>query len=79
MGNTVVSKCSRCGGTMFYDKFSSLNEQFWGLKCLICGDVIDPVILENRALMRSGHKFHIPEPSSMDAKSMLEESGETLI
>jgi len=77
MGNTLVSKCLRCGGTMYYDKFYCLNEQFWGLKCLICGDVIDPVILENRALKRARRKVHIPGTSGMNTKFVLEESGET--
>jgi hypothetical protein len=39
---------------MVYDKFYGLQEQFWGLKCLIWGGIVDPVILENRQLMRAG-------------------------
>ena len=37
---------------MVYDKFYGAQEQFWGWKCLICGEIVDPVILENRQLMR---------------------------
>jgi hypothetical protein len=36
---------------MVYDKFYSLQEQFWGWKCQICGEIVDPVILESRQLI----------------------------
>ena len=52
MGELLFSKCQRCKGPMVYDKFYGPQEHFWGWKCLICGDIIDPVILENRQLMR---------------------------
>jgi len=39
---------------MVYDKFYGLQEQFWGWKCLICGEIVDPVILENRQLTGAG-------------------------
>jgi len=39
---------------MIYDKFCGAREQFWGWKCVICGEIVDPVILENRQLMSSG-------------------------
>ena len=41
-------------GAMVYDKFYGPHEHFWGWKCLICGEIVDPVILENRQLMRAG-------------------------
>ena len=40
---------------MIHESFSGPDEQFTGLKCVICGEVIDPVILRNRELMRAGH------------------------
>jgi hypothetical protein len=40
---------------MIHEGFWGPNEQFSGLKCVICGEVVDPVILKNRALMRAGH------------------------
>jgi hypothetical protein len=43
----VSMKCYRCSGMMVYEKFYG-NEPFWGWKCLHCGEVFDPVILENR-------------------------------
>ena len=52
-------KCHRCMGAMVYDKFYGSQEQFWGWKCLICGEIVDPVILENRQLMRSGQVINV--------------------
>jgi hypothetical protein len=43
----VPMKCHRCGGIMAHEKFYG-NEPFWGWKCINCGEVFDPVILENR-------------------------------
>ena len=40
---------------MVYESFFGPDEQFTGLKCVVCGEVIDPVILKNRELMRAGH------------------------
>jgi hypothetical protein len=54
MERLLLTKCLRCSGAVIYDKFYSANEQFWGWKCLICGEIVDPVILENRQLMRAG-------------------------
>ncbi|HBH87671.1 MAG TPA: hypothetical protein DDY17_08755 [Syntrophaceae bacterium] len=44
-------KCLRCGGLMIYEEFYNPQESFSGLKCLICGEAIDPIILENRKLI----------------------------
>lgn len=44
-------KCLRCGGLMIYEEFYNPPESFSGLKCLSCGEAIDPVILENRKLI----------------------------
>ena len=43
-------KCNRCGGMMAYEKFYYETEQFLGWRCVICGECIDPLILENRRL-----------------------------
>ncbi len=37
---------------MVYDKFFSLQEEFWGWKSLIWGEIVDLVILQHRQLMR---------------------------
>jgi len=41
-------KCHRCGSVMVYERFFGLQEHFWGWKCILCGEIIDQVILENR-------------------------------
>jgi hypothetical protein len=45
-------KCSRCSSDMIYEKFYGYQEQFWGWRCIFCGEIIDQVILENRMLGR---------------------------
>jgi DNA-directed RNA polymerase subunit RPC12/RpoP len=54
MGKSLLTKCLRCWGAVIYDKFYGSQEQFMGWKCLICGEIVDPVILESRQLMRAG-------------------------
>jgi hypothetical protein len=41
-------KCHRCGGVMTYEKFYGNAEDFFGWRCILCGEIVDPVILENR-------------------------------
>jgi hypothetical protein len=53
MDTLLLTKCLRCRGAVIYDKFYGPHDQFWGWKCLICGEIVDPVILENRELMRA--------------------------
>jgi hypothetical protein len=48
MDKVPHAKCPRCGGAMIYDKFYGHYEQFWGWKCLICGDIVDQIIMKNR-------------------------------
>jgi len=59
MGNLLFTKCLRCKGAMVYDQFYGSYDQFWGWKCVICGEILDPVILENRQLMRSGQETNL--------------------
>ena len=40
--------CNRCGGLMAYEKFYSRVEDFFGWRCISCGEIVDQVILENR-------------------------------
>jgi hypothetical protein len=51
MDRLLLTKCFRCNGTVAYNKFYGSHEQFWGWKCLICGEIVDPVILNNRQSM----------------------------
>lgn len=41
-------KCYRCGGTMVYEKFYGISEEFFGWRCIFCGEIVDKVILQNR-------------------------------
>jgi hypothetical protein len=61
MEKSPYLRCPRCGGNMVHESFFGLNEQFTGLKCVICGEVIDPVILQNRQRMKLGHVMNQPE------------------
>ena len=40
--------CHRCGGLMVYENFYGLQEHFWGWGCILCGEIVDQVIMENR-------------------------------
>jgi hypothetical protein len=41
-------KCHRCGSVMVYERFYGPDEHFFGWRCILCGEIIDQVILENR-------------------------------
>ena len=57
MEKLLSIKCHRCRGAMVYDKFYGSQGQFLGWKCLICGEIVDPVILQNRRWIRAGQKI----------------------
>lgn len=41
-------KCHRCGSIMAYERFYAPHDHFSGWRCILCGEIIDPVILQNR-------------------------------
>ncbi len=52
-GNSGARHCPRCQGLLAgefcLDLLDGTGENgFWALKCLQCGEVVDPVILRNR-------------------------------
>ena len=52
-GKSAVRHGQRCQGLLAiefcFDLLDGTGENgFWGLKCLQCGEVVDPVILRNR-------------------------------
>jgi hypothetical protein len=52
--------CARCGGLMVTDRFIDLlddtgNLEFTAARCVQCGEVVDPVILQNRS-RRAAHQ-----------------------
>lgn len=42
-------KCDRCRGPMVYEKFYGRTEDYFGWRCVVCGEIVDEVILENRS------------------------------
>ncbi len=54
MGLKGQIKCDRCGSIMVKEKYFGFEEQFWGWRCICCGDVVDQIILENREAMAVG-------------------------
>jgi hypothetical protein len=47
-------KCHRCGSMMVYERFYGSHEHFLGWRCILCGEIIDQVILENRQAGSNG-------------------------
>jgi len=41
-------RCQRCNGRMTFEKFYGGNEVFFGWHCVMCGDILDVVILLHR-------------------------------
>ena len=52
-------RCLRCGGRMVAEKYYDVNNVFWGWHCVICGEILDPVILLHRLSRNADLK--IPE------------------
>lgn len=55
----VVMNCQRCGGRMIFEKFYDVNNIFFGWHCVICGEILDPVILLHRLSQKAD--INIPE------------------
>jgi len=51
--------CQRCNGLMAFEKYFGPNDSFFGWRCLMCGDILDPVILLHRLSQDAG--VAIPE------------------
>ena len=51
-------KCNRCEGWMVNEKYYGAGLPFWGWRCVSCGEILDPVIWENRNHRR---KFPLSE------------------
>jgi hypothetical protein len=61
-------KCHRCQGLMVMERFYGPGMPYWGFRCLFCGEILDPLILENR------NDFRKP-PSPRNPGFPLENSG----
>ena len=42
-------KCPRCSGAMVYERFQDMLDLFYAWRCLNCGEIVDPVVVRNRA------------------------------
>jgi hypothetical protein len=45
--------CPRCNGEMAYEVFQDMQDDtgnlfFHGWRCILCGEILDPVIVSNR-------------------------------
>ena len=69
MKNSARLKCPRCNKSMTRETFYTDFEMFSGWKCIMCGEVLDPVILNNRRLttQRPGMAVSFGGPSSFPA------------
>lgn len=64
--------CSRCHGLMIAEDLIDIRESFlpmWmrGLRCVSCGNIVDPLILRNRVSQQSSAvrelKAEVPMPA----------------
>lgn len=55
----IGMNCRRCGGRMIFEKFYDVNSVFFGWHCVICGDILDAVILLHR--LSKDADLRIPE------------------
>lgn len=51
--------CRKCNGKMVHERFYDYLDEtgkfrFNGWRCLVCGNIVDPVILENRNMASHG-------------------------
>jgi len=52
-------KCTRCEGLMVVDNLIDIQEScvpMWmrGMRCVSCGNIVDPLILRHRMIQKSG-------------------------
>ena len=57
---TVEVQCRKCSGRMGFEKFYGPGSTFYGWHCVLCGDILDPVIL----LHRLSRDANVPIPES---------------
>jgi hypothetical protein len=62
-------KCYRCGGIMVHEKVYSKAELLGIWKCVLCGEYVDRVILENRQYQKAirENSRRKKKPSEMQA------------
>ncbi|CUQ66109.1 hypothetical protein [Candidatus Nitrospira inopinata] len=71
--NASHQTCARCGGLLVshvcMDLLNSDRElEFAALRCIQCGDIVDPVILRNRRLGQSRQSAEPDGPSTFSSE-----------
>ncbi len=51
--------CPKCNGRMAFEKFYGESDSYFAWRCVICGDILDPVILLHRLSRKAD--LRIPE------------------
>jgi hypothetical protein len=64
--NKNIMSCQRCGGRMIFEKFYDVNNIFFGWHCVICGEILDPVILLHRLSQNADIKIPDGEENVMN-------------
>lgn len=85
LGRTPIQDCVRCGGLLVLDHCMDLMDgtgqlEFAALRCVQCGDIIDPVILRNRVTQRTKQAAVLsglpPDPTGVPAVVSAGRSGQ---
>ena len=72
-------RCQRCGGRMIVEKFYDVNNVFFGWHCVICGEILDPVILLHRLSQDADLKIPENENEILDmVKKYLQKGNKVL-
>ena len=77
-------QCPRCQGTMIVDHFVDMaaSDEIWmpGWRCLMCGEIVDPIIESHRQLQQhyqeiveaiSGSSARPPSPVAVNPRKAL--------
>ncbi len=63
-------KCGRCGSLMVAEEFYLWHEHYSGWRCIGCGEIIDPQILENRGRPRKRVKCYVQEQAEEERSGL---------
>lgn len=80
-------KCQRCRGIMVPEEYYGVDDMFSGWRCIFCGEIVDPVILQNRRTQEDRatpshprrHRFEILSINDAPRSGMQEEGGAVTI
>jgi hypothetical protein len=75
-GKKKEIRCQRCGGRMIVEKFYDVNNVFFGWHCIICGEILDPVILLHRLSQDADLKIPENENEILDMVKKYQQKGD---